>query len=390
MSARTARTAIQVDAKGLAHTTAANCDRSTAGPSPSMSEVISPTQAGLREVDTDDGPVTVTTIEHLEEISVQKQSDLKQMADEVKNLDGETARIEVEAGRALTDRSSVWPSTGRMPRIEAAQGLERLVSNLENTIAETAARPHHGIGGLIHGLSDKHEVAELNSQLASARSELNNRYRAVADGLEPSTGLAEVDTLLAQLASKRLEITDLTVKLQQVNAELKRLTDELNQRKEVQANLGFDALGLQADLVANGLRPIAVNLVLKPKEIAVASSQATLCRYKTRTQYVGGSQGLSIPLGHGFRYRISSFRGHPIQTDVLSQLDQGTLVITNQRLVFLGTKRDVSTPVAKLLQVEPFSNGIAVSREGKESRDIYLLPRPAYPLLYLQWVVSHQ
>jgi hypothetical protein len=374
----------------LAHTTAASCDRSTAGPRSPIPEVISPTPFSPKEVDTEDGPVTVTTIEHLEELSAQKQLELKQLADEVKQLEGDTAEMEVQAGRLLTARSGSWSSTDRMPRIEAAQGLERLVSNLDHSIGETAARPHHGIGGLIQGFRDKHEGAELESQLASAKSELNNRYRAVADGLEPSTGLAEVDTLLAQLGSKRSQATDLTSRLQQLTTELQRLSDELKRRKEVESNLGFDALGLQADLVANGLRPISANLVLKPKEIAVASSPATLSRYKTRTQYVGGSQGLSIPLGHGFRYRVSSFRGHPIQTDVLSQLDQGTLVITNQRLVFLGTKRDVSTPVAKLLQVEPFSNGIAVSREGKESRDIYLLPRPAYALLYLQWVVSHQ
>ena len=355
-----------------------------------MSEVISPTPVGSQEVDTEDGPVTVTTINHLEDLSTQKHSELKQLADQAKQLEGETAEMQVQAGRVLTTRSGEWSSQERMPRIEAARGLEQLVSNLDDSIAETAGRPHHGIGGLFQGLRDKREGAELQSQLESAKRELNNRYRAVADDLEPAIGLAEVDSLLAQLGSKRSKMTDLTGKSQQLTTELQRLSDELKRRKDVQSSLGFDALGLQADLIVNGLRPISAKLVLKPKEIAVASLPATLCRYKTQTQYVGGSQGLSIPLGHGFRYRVSSFRGHPIQTDVLSQLDQGTLVITNQRLVFLGTKRDVSTPVAKLLQVEPFSNGIGISREGKENRDIYLLARPAYALLYLQWVVSHQ
>ena len=390
MSARTAPTATQAGGKVLAHTTAANYDPSMAGPRSLIPRVISPTPVSPTEVDTEDGPVTVTTIDYLEELCGQKELELQHLADQVKQLEGETAEMQIEAGRVLTARSGAWPSTDRMPRIEAARGLEQMLSNLDRSIAETAARPHHGIGGLIQGVRDKHEGAELHSQSESAKSELNNRYRAVADGLQPTTGLAEADTLLTQLGSKRSEIESLSVKLQQLTSQLQRLTDELKRRKEVQTSLGFDALGLQADLIANGLRPISANLVLKPKEIAVASSPATLCRYKTRTQYVGGSHGLSIPLGHGFRYRVSSFRGHPIQTDVLSQLDQGTMVITNQRLVFLGAKRDVSTPVAKLIQVEPFSNGIAISREGKESRDIYLVPRPAYALLYLQWVVSHQ
>ena len=172
--------------------------------------------------------------------------------------------------------------------------------------------------------------------------------------------------------------------------EMQRLTDEVRKRKEVSAHLGFDALGVQADLMANGPKPISTDLVLKPKEIALASRAATLCRHRARTQYVGGSQGLSIPLGHGFRYRVSSFRGHPVQSDLLAQLDQGTLVVTNQRLVFLCSKRDVSTPVGKLIQIEPFSDAIGISREGKESRDIYLVDHPAYLVLFLQWAVSHQ
>lgn len=355
-----------------------------------MSDVISPAPALPQVVDTDDGPVTVTTIEYLEGLSAEKQSALKQLADQASQLEGEVADMQVEAGRILTARSGEWSSTDRIPRVEAARGLEQLASSLDHNIAETASRPHHGIGGLFQSLRDKHEGAELHSQLESAKNELNNRYRAVAEDLGPTTGIAEVDTVLAQLESKRAALADMQGKSNQVTTELQHVSDELKRRKDVLDNLGFDALGVQADLIANGLRPITANLVLKPKEMAVSSSQATLCRYKTRTQYVGGSQGFSIPLGHGLRYRVSSFRGQPIQTDVLSELDQGTLVVTNQRLVFLGTKRDVSTPVAKLLQVEPFSNGIGISREGKESRDIYLLERPAYSLLYLQWVVAHQ
>lgn len=352
-----------------------------------MSEAMTPAPT-LQVVDIEDGPVTVTTITYLEALSGDKQAEINRLGDRVKELENEAAEMQLEAGRALTSRSGDWSSTEWNPRIEAARGLEQLVSNLKRSIDETVARPHHGIGGLFQSLRDRHEAADLESKVQSATTELNNRYRSVADGLEPATGIADVDNLLTQFGNRKSEIANQNDKSQQLTKELQLLSDELKRRKDIQTNLGFDALGLQADLIANGLRPVSANLVLKSKEIAVASSPATLCRYKTRTQFVGGSHGFSIPLGHGFRYRVSSFRGHPIQTDVLAQLDVGTLVITNQRLVFLGTKRDVSTPAAKLLQVEPFSNGIGVSREGKEARDIYLVPRPAYILLYLQWVVA--
>ena len=118
--------------------------------------------------------------------------------------------------------------------------------------------------------------------------------------------------------------------------------------------------------------------------------EATLCRFKTKTEFVGGSHGLSIPLGHGFRYRVSSFRGHPVQSEYLAHLDTGKLIVTNKRLVFLGTKREVSTPIAKLLQIEPYSDALGIAREGKETKEIYLVPNPAYVVQFLQWVISQQ
>jgi hypothetical protein len=60
------------------------------------------------------------------------------------------------------------------------------------------------------------------------------------------------------------------------------------------------------------------------------------------------------------------------------------------RLVFLGAKREVSTPIAKLLQIEPYSDAIGIAREGKETKEIYLVPNPAYVIQYLQWVISQQ
>lgn len=195
-----------------------------------MSEVISPSPS-LRVVDTEDGPVTVTTIAYLESLSAEKQADLKQLADQVKQLESERAEMQLEAGRALTTRSGDWSSTERMPRIEAARGLEQLVANLNRSIGETVARPRRGIGGLFQSLRDKHEAAELESKVQSATTELNNRYRAVADRLEPATGIADVDTLLAQLARKRSEIADLTDRSQRLKTELVRLSDELKATK---------------------------------------------------------------------------------------------------------------------------------------------------------------
>src|SRR6266550_3319938 len=339
------------------------------------SEVAANAAAALQVVLTDDGPITLTSLENLEQLHGSMQMQMQKLSQEIQGVANQAGLAQARAGWALTRRAIDWSAGPRMPDIVAAKDLETSMQTLSDAAAEIMATPHHGIGGLIGSVRDKHKGAEIEAKIQSTKAELDSRYKSVADHLESPTGVVEADALLDQMNQQLAQARELSTKSQQLASEMQRLSEEVQKRKKVSASLGFDALGVQADLIANGPKSISTDLVMKPTEIALASRAATLCRHKTRTQYVGGSQGLSIPLGHGFRYRVSSFRGHPVQSDVLAQLDQGTLVVTNQRLVFLGNKREVSTPVGKLIQIEPFSDAIGIAREGKESRDIYLVDR---------------
>jgi hypothetical protein len=341
-------------------------------------------------IDTEDGPVTQVSLQRMDEIAAQDQQSVQVIADRIAQLRGDVSSLQSQAGAMLTTQVATSLPADRAARIEAAHGLERLISNLGQSISRLEEQRHRGLGGFVHTLKDRHEIQSLQSQLQSAKAELANRYRSVADDLNPPTGVSDADLLLQEVRATQEQATALAVQKDGLTSELTRISAEIKRRRDAIATLGFDAPAVEADLQANGLRPVSTSLVLKRGEIAAAAVPATLSRYRTRTQYVGASQGFSIPLGHGFRYRISSYRGHPIQTESLAQVDEGTLVVTNQRLVFLGSKRDISIPIAKLLQVEAFSNAVGIAREGKEARDIYLVSHPAYVVLFIHWVVSHQ
>ena len=352
--------------------------------------MLSTTRPALPTVETEDGLITVAMLESL-------QQDAKELALQAENLlaqidvaRGQAANAQAKAGWLLSTHPANLQPSDRASRIDAARGLGQLVSTLEQSLADVRARPHHGLGGLIQGAKDSHESKSLEEKLRSAQEELNQRYRAVVDQLEPPTGVPDADALLLEASRAEEQVRDLTVTRAAVSTEEERLSDEIKRRKDVQSKLGFDALGLEAELKFSGIRPIQTSLVLKPKEVAAVEVPATLCRFKTKTEFVGGSQGVSIPLGHGFRYRVSSFRGHPVQSEYLAHLDTGKLVVTNKRLVFLGTKREVSVPIPKLLQVESYTDALGIAREGKETKDVYLVPNPAYVLQFLQWVISQQ
>jgi hypothetical protein len=347
-------------------------------------------QSHMQVIDSEDGPITVVSLDLLRQAADTRKQRVQELSVQITSLQQLARDAQAKAGWILTTRQAEWQAGDKSARIEAARGMGQLVSSLSESVADVRARPHHGLGGLIQGVRDAHEARGVQHKLASASHELENRYRAVVDQLDQPTGITEADSLLHEAREAEARVHELIGEQYLASTDVDRMSEEIKRRQDLVAKVGFDALGAQADLMVNGIRPIPTSLVLKPKEFAAVETPAALCRFTTRTQFVGGSQGISIPLGHGFRYRVSSFRGHPVQSQQLSRIDSGKLVVTNKRLVFLGSKRDVSTPLAKVLQVEPYSDAIGIAREGKEARDIYLVSNPAYVVLYLQWVVGHQ
>ena len=76
---------------------------------------------------------------------------------------------------------------------------------------------------------------------------------------------------------------------------------------------------------------------------------------RTPSRYSGGSQGFSIPLGAGIRYRVGSFKGTMIPGEEMQMdKDQGMVKLTNQRLIFAGPIATTEWAFAKLLS--SFSN----------------------------------
>ena len=76
---------------------------------------------------------------------------------------------------------------------------------------------------------------------------------------------------------------------------------------------------------------------------------------RTASRYVGGSQGFSIPIVAGIRYRVGSFKGQVVPGEEMQiDKDQGMVKITNQRLIFTGPISTAEWSYAKLLST--FSN----------------------------------
>jgi hypothetical protein len=110
--------------------------------------------------------------------------------------------------------------------------------------------------------------------------------------------------------------------------------------------------------------PLAViqplNLAVQPGEIFHLQVAATYYEEKAVRQYVGGSSGVSIPVGRGVRFRVGASRGQSVTQHVLEADDQGMLAIGSRRIVFSGTRRNLSIPLSTIATVDVFSDGLRV------------------------------
>jgi hypothetical protein len=139
---------------------------------------------------------------------------------------------------------------------------------------------------------------------------------------------------------------------------------------------GIDPDEVMAQVRAGTYPDVAADIMTHKGETVLFATTANLSEDRTTTKYVGGSSGFSVPLGHGFLYRVGSYRGQAIRAEHLTHIDQGNLIITTQRIIFTGRKSTVTIPVAKVLQTIVYKNGVDIRSENRTKREVFLCPQP--------------
>lgn len=89
---------------------------------------------------------------------------------------------------------------------------------------------------------------------------------------------------------------------------------------------------------------------------------------KSRTRYVGGSQGVSIRIAKGLYYRTGAFKGERVQTSETIHADTGLLGVTDKHIYFAGPSKRFRIAYNKIVAFEPFSDGIGVQRDAQTAK----------------------
>src|ERR1700682_3225996 len=218
-------------------------------------------------VDLPSGPVTLESLDDLAAQLNQLDVEAKQIL-QASEAPISNARLKVEqAGALLVAHKAEWDISAVTNQVTAATQLQADVSLLNQQIQELASRPHPGLGGFLHSLTDGHHEHELEAQRSKVLDQL---HAVLATFVEhaPAKTIPEADAFRAdaqlQLAHAKALIDD-----QHAKIELgKSLADEVQRRQAAMKAMGFDSLYTAAWLQTHGPAPVESPLTLKPTERA--------------------------------------------------------------------------------------------------------------------------
>ena len=106
--------------------------------------------------------------------------------------------------------------------------------------------------------------------------------------------------------------------------------------------------------------------LLMNKEYPVLVLNCDLYEERNHRNFYGGS--VSVAKG------VSLFAGQSRSKGELQKLDNGSLIITDKRLIFIGNKRNTNTEYDKLLSLECYDNCVTLHKIGKSKSEVFFTP----------------
>jgi hypothetical protein len=109
--------------------------------------------------------------------------------------------------------------------------------------------------------------------------------------------------------------------------------------------------------------------IMQKDEVLIwAFQNVSYYELKTRTSFVGSSQGVSFKVAKGVYYRVGAFKGNPVKTEQTEYVAKGLIAYTNQNIYFVSTNKTFKIPFKKIISVQPYDDGIGVQKDGISSK----------------------
>lgn len=117
----------------------------------------------------------------------------------------------------------------------------------------------------------------------------------------------------------------------------------------------------------------SVDLLLKKNEYPILELEnITLQEPRAVRVSRGGYGGTSIRIAKGITLHTGGTRGRSESHDEIRNIDNGKLLITNKRIMFLGSNRTTNIDINKIVSIEDYLDGIKIQRSNKQKPEYFI------------------
>lgn len=135
------------------------------------------------------------------------------------------------------------------------------------------------------------------------------------------------------------------------------VSDDVKRKEDIEYWLNE----LKAGNVPISMKQEESTIILKKKE-KLYVTLLNISLLESRAVRTGGYGGPSVRLAKGLYFRVGGFKAE--SHEELRNIDQGTLTLTDKRIVFSGNKKTINVNLKKVISINPYDDGISIRRDG--------------------------
>lgn len=115
-------------------------------------------------------------------------------------------------------------------------------------------------------------------------------------------------------------------------------------------------------------------ILTKKNEVVHLEVGAGLLKEVAIREWQAGSRGVSFRIAKGVSYRIGNTRGKSVVVGTELQIeDGGVLCVTSSRIVFTGERKTMEIPLAKLIDVNVYTDAILFHASNRQRSPMFKL-----------------
>ncbi len=238
----------------------------------------------------------------------------------------------------------------------------------------------------VENFLEKRRIAKEKEEAKTKYSQILNKF--LNDGVLDKKEESELEEFLSKNNLSKDDVKEANSRacslvFDDISSD-KRITEEEKNKLEAlmkQFNLSTEEFSFDQksfnkyytlSLIEKGVLPTpninGLSVILKDDEIIHWMCHAELKKLKKVTQKInyGGFTG-SVKIMAGIRYRVGSINVSRDTREIMSVEDSGNFWLTNQRIGFLGVRKNFSLPYKRILSFELSKNLICIHKDGKEN-----------------------